>query len=875
MSISTQYNPALVEEKWYDYWLKNELFKSTPDEREPFTIVIPPPNVTGQLHLGHTLNNTLQDALIRKAKLEGKNACWVPGTDHASIATENKVLELLAEKGIKKDDLTREEFLEHAWEWTDKYGGIILKQLRKLGASCDWDRTSFTMDKNLYDSVIKVFVDLYKKGRIYRGVRMVNWDPMRETALSDEEVFYSDEDSRLFYIRYQIEGTTDFITVATTRPETILGDTAICVNPNDERYKSLVGKKALIPLLDRSIPIIADEYVEMDFGTGALKVTPAHDINDYNLGVKHNLEVIDIFNDNGTLNESAKLYVGKDRFEVRKLIVKELQDKEIITDIKQIKNKVARSERSKVVIEPKLSMQWFCKMEELGKPALDKVLDETIKFFPKNTVNTYKHWLENINDWCISRQLWWGQQIPAYYYGNGVEDFVVAETIEKALEEAISKTSNSNLTIADLRQETDVVDTWFSSWLWPISVFNGILEPDNEEIKYYYPTNVLVTGQDIIFFWVARMIMSGLEYRNEKPFDSVYFTGLVRDEKRRKMSKSLGNSPDLFETFEKYSADGVRLGVLLCSPAGNDLLYKHELSEQGRNFTNKIWNAFRLINGWKVDNNIKNPELEIAIEWFELKLTSSISKINEAYDKYRLSEAAVEIYKLIWDDFCSWYLEMVKPGFEQPISSELYNSTLSFFERLMVVLHPMMPFITEEVWQSIYKREDGESIMKASWPKSDAVNPADLKKIEKIQEIVTGIRNLRSLNGISPKDALSVFITSSDDCYKKYEGVIKKLTNLNELQYTTESIPDSKSFIIDTDEVFVPIEVDVEKEIIELEKELKHQKGFLVGVSKKLENEKFVNSAPASVVEVERKKQSDAKKRIEMIEKSLLEYRKQ
>jgi len=873
MSLAKVYDPSLVEEKWYDYWMKHDLFSSKPDEREAYTIVIPPPNVTGQLHLGHSLNNTLQDALIRKARLQGKNACWVPGTDHASIATENKVLELLAEQGIKKEDLTREEFLKHAWDWTEKYGGIILKQLRKLGASCDWERTSFTMDKKLYDSVIKVFVDLHKKGHIYRGVRMVNWDPKRKTALSDEEVYHTEENSRLFYIKYKIEGEDGFLTVATTRPETLLGDAAICVNPNDARFAHLKGKKALIPLVDRAVPIIFDEYVDIEFGTGCLKVTPAHDINDYNLGVKHGLESIDILNDDGTLNENAKLYIGVDRFEARKQIAKALEEKGQLDKVEDIRNKVARSERSKVIIEPKLSTQWFCKMGDIAQPALDRVLDDSIEFYPKNAVNTYKHWMENINDWCISRQLWWGQQIPAYFYGAGINDFVVAETIEEALEQAKTESGNKELKVEDLRQETDVVDTWFSSWLWPMSVFNGVLEPENEEINYYYPTNVVVTGQDIIFFWIARMIMGGLEFRGEIPFKDVYFTGLVRDEKRRKMSKQLGNSPDLFETFEKYSADGVRLGVLLCAPAGNDLLYKPELSEQGRNFVNKIWNALRLVEGWTVDEKLKQPELLSSIEWFDAKLRSSIKKVNESYDKYRLSEAAMELYKLVWDDFCSLYLEMIKPGFEQPIGRELYDATMNFIEELMVLLHPITPFITEEIWQTVRERKDGESIMLAEWPSADNQNEAVIKFSEKLEGVVSGIRNLRAQQEMSPKESVEVYISSKDENYKKFGGLIQKLANVSKLEYTTKNISNAKSFIIGTDEIFVPVEVNVEKEIAEMEIELKRQKGFLIGVAKKLGNERFVSNAPEAVVAAEKKKQADAETRIGIIEKSIAELR--
>ena len=870
-SLAKTYDPSQVEEKWYDYWMKNDLFSSKPDDREAYTIVIPPPNVTGQLHLGHTLNNTLQDALIRKARLEGKNACWVPGTDHASIATENKVLELLAEQGIKKEDLTRDAFLKHAWDWTDKYGGIILKQLRKLGASCDWDRTAFTMDKNLHDSVIKVFVDLFNKGYIYRGARMVNWDPMRKTALSDEEVYHTEENSRLFHIRYQIAGSDEFLTIATTRPETLLGDTAICVHPEDERYAHLKGAKAIVPLVNREVPVIFDTYVDMDFGTGALKVTPAHDINDYNLGAKHDLESIEILNDDGTLSKAAQIYVGVDRFEARKKIAKDLEEKGQLDKIEDIRNKVARSERSKVVIEPKLSTQWFCKMEDIAKPALDQVLDETIEFFPKNAVNTYKHWLENINDWCISRQLWWGQQIPAFFYGKGQNDFVVSETIDEALKLAQDKTGNTDLKIEDLTQETDVVDTWFSSWLWPMSVFNGVLEPDNEEFNYYYPTNVVVTGQDIIFFWIARMIMAGIEYKGQFPFKDVYFTGLVRDEKRRKMSKSLGNSPDLFETFEKYSADGVRLGVLLCAPAGNDLLYKHELSLQGRNFVNKIWNSLRLVKGWTIDENLNQPELESSIKWFDAKLRASVAKVDKSFEKYRLSEAAMELYKLVWDDFCSLYLEMIKPGFEQPIGRTLYDATVNFIEELMVLLHPMVPFITEEVWQSVKERKDGESIMKQSWPTKKGQNQSVIDFSEKLEGIVTGIRNIRVKEEMSPKEPVEVYIASKDASYTEYAGLIKKLANVSKLEYTKESITNSKSFILGTDEVFIPIEFDIEKEKAEMEKELARQKGFLVGVAKKLGNERFVANAPDAVVASEKKKQADALARIDILEKSLTE----
>lgn len=875
MSLASKYQPSEVEGKWYQYWLKNGFFKSIPDEREPYSIVIPPPNVTGQLHLGHTLNNTLQDALIRKARLEGKNACWVPGTDHASIATENKVLELLAEQGIQKESLSREEFLKHAWDWTDKYGGIILQQLQRLGASCDWDRTKFTMDQELYDSVIKVFIDLYQKGYIYRGIRMVNWDPKRKTALSDEEVYYTEENSQLFHVAYQIKDSSETITIATTRPETILGDSAICVNPNDDRYQHLKGQEAVVPLVGRNIPIIFDEYVDMEFGTGALKVTPAHDINDYELGQKHNLEIIDILNDDGSLSSAAEWFVGEDRFKARKLIVKELESQGKLENVEQIQNKVSRSERSKEIIEPKLSMQWFCKMKELAAPALKEVLDGDIDFFPKNAENTYRHWMENINDWCISRQLWWGQQIPAYYYGNGVNDFVVAPSEEEALKLAQEKSKNASLTIQDLRQDQDVMDTWFSSWLWPMSVFNGILEPDNEAFNYYYPTNVLVTGQDIIFFWVARMIMSGLEYKGKYPFKDVYFTGLVRDSKGRKMSKSLGNSPDLFKTFDKYSADGVRLGVLLCSPAGNDLLYDEKLSEQGRNFTNKIWNVLRLIKGWKVEDSPASfdekykSRAAYSTEWFDAKFNEVLIKINDAYSKYRVSDAAMDLYKLIWDDFCSSYLEGVKPLFGESMPQSLYKQTVDFFEKLMVVLHPFMPFITEEIWQNLKDRTDGESIMVATWPQIEDVKIKAnlLKEGEVMQAFVTEIRNIRNHNGISPKETIK---TGSKEPLFEFANTGATASYLANVELTvTEKEFGNKSFISGTTKVFVDVTIDNEKEKEELLKELNYQKGFLASVQKKLSNERFVNNAPAKVIEGERKKQSDAEARIKILESSL------
>ncbi|MFM7021730.1 MAG: valine--tRNA ligase [Flavobacteriales bacterium] len=868
MAIDTKFDPSGVEGKWYQYWLDKGFFKSVPDHRESFTIVMPPPNVTGQLHLGHTLNNTIQDILTRRARLQGKNACWVPGTDHASIATENKVIELLEKQGIKKKDLSREEFLKHAWDWTDKYGGIILSQLKRLGASCDWDRTAFTMDKNLYDSVIRVFVDLYNKGYIYRGVRMVNWDPMRQTALSDEEVNYKEVQSKLYFVKYPIEGSSEFITIATTRPETILGDTAICVNPTDERYAHLKGKKAIVPLVNRAIPIIFDEYVDKEFGTGALKVTPAHDENDYKLGIKHNLETIDILNPDGTLSEKAQFFVGQDRFHARKAIAKQMEEEGQLVKIEEIKNKVSVSERSGAVIEPKLSLQWFCKMKELAAPALDVVLKEQLQFFPKNAVNTYKHWMENINDWCISRQLYWGQQIPAFYYGNGVNDFVVAESAEQALEAAKKQTGKA-LSLSDLRQDEDTVDTWFSSWLWPTSVFNGIMEPGNKDIQYYYPTNVLVTGQDIIFFWVARMIMSGLEYEKDIPFKDVYFTGMVRDKQGRKMSKQLGNSPDLFEIFDKYSVDGVRVGVLFSSPAGGDLMFDEKQCEQGRNFANKIWNALRLVKGWEVED-VSRAESESVFSWFESKMAEHLEKINDAFDKYRISDALLETYRLIWDEFCAWYLEMVKPEFGQPVAKNIYEKTLQYFEQLMVILHPFMPFITEELWQNLRDRKDGESIMIAEWPKFASADKSALLKGDLAKEVISGVRNVRNQNNISPKEKLDVKIVTSDKAnYTAFETVVGKMANLSSLEYVKEKITGAKSFIVQRDEVFIPIAVDAAEELERMKKELDYNKGFLISVEKKLANERFVQNAKPEVIDAERKKKADAEAKIKMLEEGL------
>jgi valyl-tRNA synthetase len=875
--LDTKYDPSGIENKWYQYWLDKGFFKSIPDDREAFTIVMPPPNVTGQLHLGHTLNNTIQDILIRRARLQGKNACWVPGTDHASIATENKVIEMLAAQGINKKDLSREEFLKHAWDWTDKYGGIILSQLKRLGASCDWDRTAFTMDKNLYDSVIKVFVDLYNKGYIYRGVRMVNWDPMRQTALSDEEVNYKEVQSKLYYVQYAIEGTSELITIATTRPETILGDTAICVNPTDERYAHLKGKKAIVPLVNRSIPIIFDEYVDKEFGTGALKVTPAHDENDYKLGIKHNLEIIDILNPDGTISEKGLFFIGQDRFHARKAIAKQMEEEGQLVKVEEIKNKVSVSERSGAVVEPKLSLQWFCKMKDMADKALNVVLEEKLLFHPKNAVNTYKHWMENINDWCISRQLYWGQQIPAYYYGNGVNDFVVADTAEKALELAKQRTGNNSLSGSDLKQDEDTVDTWFSSWLWPTSVFNGIVEPGNKDISYYYPTNVLVTGQDIIFFWVARMIMAGLEYEKEIPFKDVYFTGMVRDKQGRKMSKSLGNSPDLFEIFDKYSVDGVRVGVLFSSPAGGDLMFDEKQCEQGRNFGNKIWNALRLIKGWEIKDQSESERSEVrpltdeaVFTWFENKMAESLEKINDAFSKYRISDALLETYRLIWDEFCAWYLEMVKPEFGQPISRNVYNKTLQYFEEILIILHPFMPFITEELWQNLSDRKDGETVMLLKWPTRNIADKSLLTQGDLAKELISGVRNVRNQNNLSPKEKLEVKInTSNKENYASFEAIVIKLANLTSIEFVSAKVSDAKSFIVQRDEVFIPIAVDAAEELARMIKELEYNKGFLNSVEKKLSNERFVQNAKPEILEIERKKKADAEAKIKMLEESL------
>ena len=875
MEIASKYNPAEVEGKWYQYWLDNGFFKSKPDGREPYTIVIPPPNVTGVLHMGHMLNNTIQDILIRRARMQGKNACWVPGTDHASIATEAKVVNRLAQQGIKKTDLTREDFLKHAWEWKEEHGGIILKQLRKLGASCDWDRTAFTMDELRSESVIKVFVDLYNKGLIYRGVRMVNWDPKALTALSDEEVIYKEEHSKLYYLRYKVEGDPEgrYAIVATTRPETIMGDTAMCINPNDPKNTWLKGKKVIVPLVNRVIPVIEDDYVDIEFGTGCLKVTPAHDVNDYMLGEKYNLPSIDIFNDNGTISEAGGLYVGMDRFDVRKQIEKDLEAAGLMEKVEAYENKVGFSERTNVPIEPKLSMQWFLKMEHLAQIALEPVMKDDIKFYPPKFKNTYRHWMENIKDWCISRQLWWGHRIPAYFLPEG--GYVVAETAEKALEMAKEKTGNASLTMADLRQDEDVLDTWFSSWLWPISLFNGINDPDNQEINYYYPTSDLVTGPDIIFFWVARMIMAGYEYRGKMPFKNVYFTGIVRDKLGRKMSKSLGNSPDPLQLIEQYGADGVRMGLMMAAPAGNDIPFDDALCEQGRNFNNKIWNAFRLIKGWTVDSTVEQPEAAAtAVKWFKMQLDKTIAEMDDLFGKYRLSEAMMAVYKLFWDEFSSWYLEMVKPGYQQPVDKSTYLSTLGFFDALLRLLHPFMPFITEELWQALEPRKEGESLMVALIPEVAPVDNLYLEDFEIAKEIVGGVRTIRLQKNIPNKEALELQVLGEHNDH--FNSVIAKMCNLSSIIRTEEKAAGSASFLVRTTEYAVPLGnmINVEEELAKLQDELKYQQGFLASVMKKLSNESFVSKAPAKVIEMERKKQADAESKIKSIEESIAALKK-
>ena len=870
MSISKTYNPLITEEKWYQHWMKKEYFHAVPDEREPFTIVIPPPNVTGVLHMGHMLNNTIQDIIIRRARMRGYNACWVPGTDHASIATEAKVVKKLSESGIKKSDLSREEFLKHAFDWKEKHGDLILNQLQKLGASCDWQRTKFTMDKDMSDSVIKVFVNLFNKGLIYRGVRMVNWDPSAKTALSDEEVIHKEVVSKLYFINYNIKDSTDKITVATTRPETILGDAAICVNPNDKRYANLNGKNAIIPLINKEIPIIFDEYVEMDFGTGALKVTPAHDINDYQIGDKHNLEVIDILNDDGTLNKSAQLYIGKDRFDVRDEIAIDLEKKGYLSKIEEHQNKVGFSERTNTIIEPKLSMQWFCKMTDLAKPALEHVMNDDIKFHPPKFKNTYRHWMENIQDWCVSRQLWWGQQIPAFFY-NG-NNFVVAETIEEAL--VLAKKEIPELTINDLRQDDDVLDTWFSSWIWPISVFDGINNPQNKEINYFYPTNDLVTGPDILFFWVARMVMAGYEFKNEFPFQNVYLTGLVRDKQGRKMSKSLGNSPDPIDLIKKYGADGVRVGMLLCAPAGNDLPFDETLCEQGRNFSTKIWNAFRLIKVWEISEKEQPESAKQANIWFDNKINKVISQIETSFSKYRISEALMSMYKLIWDDFCSWYLEIIKPKYGEPIDKKTYLDCINYLEKILKLLHPFMPFLTEEIWHLISSRKEGEDIIVSSWPDSKNIDKKILEEFGTATEIIVGIRNIRKEYNISTKEQLELKTISNNGDNNRMIDVIIKLGGLISYEKITKKPSNSYSFMIKSNEFFIPINdnIDLLSEITKLEKDLDYNSGFLKSVQNKLNNKNFVKNAPINVVENEKNKMKDAKEKIHILKNKILSF---
>lgn len=871
MEIPAKYEARSIESKWYQYWLEKKYFNSVPDNREAYVNVIPPPNVTGVLHMGHMLNNTIQDVLVRRARMLGKNAVWVPGTDHASIATEAKVVAKLKAEGIDKNSLTREEFLKHAWEWKEKHGGIILEQLKKLGASCDWDRTCFTMDEIRSDSVIRVFTDLHKKGLIYRGVRMVNWDPEAKTAVSDEEVIYTEENSKFYYVKYKIEGTENYLTIATTRPETILGDTAVCVNPADPRFLHLKGKNVVVPLVNRTVPIIFDSYVDMEFGTGCLKITPAHDINDYEIGIRHNLQLIDIFNDNGTLSENAGLFIGTDRFIARKLAAKELERLGLIEKIEEYNNKLGRSERTNSVIEPKLSMQWFLKMENLVKPAIDAVESGEVNIIPAKYKNVYMHWMDNVRDWCISRQLWWGHRIPAYYLPNS-NDFVVAETAEKALVLAKEKTENVDLTVADLRQDEDVLDTWFSSWLWPISVFDGIMNPENPEIKYYYPTNDLVTAPEILFFWVARMIIAGYEYPKQKPFSNVYLHGIVRDKQRRKMSKSLGNSPDPLDLIDKYGADGVRVGMLFCSPAGGDLLYDDSLPEQGRNFANKIWNAFRLVKNWDVDANIPQPEhSKIAVSWLDSKINETISNLNQQFDAFRLSEALMTVYKLFWDDFSAWYLEIIKPEYQKPIDKITYNQTLGFFKKLSLLISPFMPFITEELWQFMKTKNDPESIVLAKWPVAGEENIRILTEFTECAEVVAGVRTIRQERNLPQKEKLNLQIISHGDYNSNFDSVIKKLCNLENISLVEEKAAMSAGFIVKAHEYFIPLDnmINKDEEIAKLEEELKYADGFLKLVKGKLSNEKFVANAPAQVIDAERKKMADAEAKIAILNEQI------
>ncbi len=872
MGLAAKYSAKSVEDKWYSYWMEHNYFHSEVDERVPYTIVIPPPNVTGVLHMGHMLNNTIQDVLIRRARLLGYNACWVPGTDHASIATEAKVVAKLKDEGIQKTDIGREAFVEQAWEWTHKHGGIILEQLQKLGASCDWERTKFTMDEELSQSVIKVFIDLYKKGKIYRGYRMVNWDPQAKTTLSDEEVNYEEKQGNLYYLEYKIEGSDEVVTIATTRPETILGDTAVCINPEDERYTHLKGKKVIVPICNRVVPIIEDDYVTMDFGTGCLKVTPAHDENDKMLGDKHHLDVVDIFNDDASLNSFGMHYEGKDRFVVRKEIVAELKELGVISKIEQYTNKVGTSERTGAVIEPKLSDQWFLKMKELAQPALDAITNKDVKLFPEKFINTYRYWMENVRDWNISRQLWWGQQIPAYYFGDGKEDFVVAETLEEALEEARRKSGNNALTISDLRQDPDVVDTWFSSWLWPISVFNGILEPDNNEINYYYPTNDLVTAPEILFFWVARMIIAGYEYRDEKPFKNVYLTGIVRDKQRRKMSKSLGNSPDPIELIGHYGADGVRVGMLLSSPAGNDLMFDEELCKQGSGFVNKIWNAYRLIDGWDVSEEKEATETAgIAIAWYKSKFNKALAELDDHYKKYRISDALMTTYKLIWDDFCSWLLEMVKPAYGQPIAASTFSEIIALLEENLKILHPFVPFVSEEIWQHITNRNPDEALIVSNWPKAESFDSELIADFEFASEVISGIRTIRKEQHIPFKEEIALSVINTEKVSTDFDPVISRLGNLSELNYISETLNGALTFRVKSNEYFIPVSgaINVEDEIVKITEELHYTEGFLKSVQKKLGNANFVDNAPEQVVAIERSKEADALAKIETLKASL------
>ncbi len=874
MDIPSKYEPGKAENKWYSYWMNHGFFKSTPDKREPYTIVIPPPNVTGVLHMGHMLNNTIQDVLVRRARMMGKNACWVPGTDHASIATEAKVVAKLKADGIEKRDLTREEYLRHAWEWTEKHGGIILEQLKKLGASCDWDRTLFTMDEKRYDSVIKVFVDLYNKGLIYRGVRMVNWDPEAMTAVSDEEVNYTDEKSKLYYVRYKIVGEDDYVVVATTRPETILGDTAVCANPGDERYIHLKGKKVIVPMANREVPFIFDDYVDMEFGTGCLKITPAHDINDYEIGLRHNLPSIDVFNDNGTISSRAGMFEGMDRFAAKDLAEKELKRTGNLVKVVPYNNKIGRSERTNAVIEPKLSMQWFLKMKDISQPALDAVLNGEVHLHPSKFKNLYRRWMENVRDWCISRQLWWGHRIPAWYYDNN--EFVVAEDITKALVLARKKSGNKALNESDLRQDEDVLDTWFSSWLWPITSFDGINNPDNADIKYYYPTNDLITAPEILFFWVARMIIAGYEYQGKKPFSNVYLTGLVRDQQRRKMSKSLGNSPEPLDLIEKYGADGVRVGMMLCSPAGNDLLYEDSLPEQGRNFANKIWNAFRLVKSWKVDDNITQPESSaVAVKWMDEVLKKSIGEIDSNFRRFRISEALMITYKLFWDEFSGWYLEIIKPEYKKPIDRVTFDATISVFDKLLRIIHPFMPFITEEIWQLIIERMDGESLMISRMPETKKFNKDLVARFELVKETISALRTVRKVKEIPNKDQLELLVRSDKNSFDlEFLPAISKLCNISEVKFVNEKQEGAASFMVKTTEFYIPLgdKLDLESERAKIMADLDYYMGFLTSVMKKLDNERFVQNAPANVLELEKKKRSDTEVKIKSLEEALKGY---